>query len=83
MTCRDFIRTVPVLQHDKNKPEDIDTDGEDHVGDEARYACLSRPWAQSAPAREQQRKPGLVIGGRSNISMDDLWKTAPAAQRRV
>lgn len=47
-TCRDFIRTVPVLQHDADRPEDIDTDGEDHIGDEARYACMSRPWTARA-----------------------------------
>jgi hypothetical protein len=29
-TCTDFIRTFPVLQHDIDKPEDVDTDGEDH-----------------------------------------------------
>jgi hypothetical protein len=43
-TCKDFIRTVPVLQHDPDRPEDLDTEGEDHVADEARYACMSRPW---------------------------------------
>lgn len=43
-TCRDFIRTVPVLQHDSNKAEDLDTEAEDHIADEARYACMSRPW---------------------------------------
>ncbi|HEV2365506.1 MAG TPA: terminase family protein [Caulobacteraceae bacterium] len=42
-TCRDFIRTVPVMQHDPNRPEDMDTDGEDHIADETRYACVSRP----------------------------------------
>ncbi len=44
-TCRDFIRTVPVLQHDRDRPEDLDTKAEDHVADETRYACLSRPMA--------------------------------------
>lgn len=29
-TCRDSIRTIPALQHDGTKPEDLDTDGEDH-----------------------------------------------------
>lgn len=29
-TCTDSIRTIPTLQHDTNKPEDLDTDGEDH-----------------------------------------------------
>ena len=42
-TCHDFIRTVPALQHDRDRAEDLDTDAEDHVADEARYACMSRP----------------------------------------
>jgi hypothetical protein len=49
-TCTDFIRTVPALQHDPDRPEDIDTDAEDHVADEARYTSMSRPWT---PARKQ------------------------------
>jgi hypothetical protein len=44
-TCRDFIRTVPVLQHDPARLEDLDTGAEDHAADEARYACMSRPIA--------------------------------------
>src|SRR5687768_1532295 len=43
-TCIDFIRTVPMLQHDAERAEDLDTAAEDHVADEARYACMSRPW---------------------------------------
>lgn len=33
--CKAFIRTIPLLMYDEHKPEDIDTDGEDHclVGD--------------------------------------------------
>lgn len=46
-TCRDFIRTVPALQHDKMRPEDIDTEGEDHSGDTARYAAMSRPFGNA------------------------------------
>jgi hypothetical protein len=42
-TCRDFLRTVPVQQHDPMRPEDLDTTGEDHIADETRYACMSRP----------------------------------------
>ena len=41
--CRAFIRTIPLLQYDEHKPEDLDTDGEDHVADEVRYFCMSRP----------------------------------------
>ena len=49
-TCRDFIRTVPVLQHDPARAEDLDTSAEDHVADEVRYACLSRPLTARAAA---------------------------------
>ncbi len=48
-TCTDFIRTIPALQHDEIKVEDVDTNGEDHVADETRYACMSRPWMKGKP----------------------------------
>lgn len=41
--CKAFIRTIPLLLYDENKPEDLDTDGEDHVADEVRYFLMSRP----------------------------------------
>jgi hypothetical protein len=30
-TCADSIRTVPFLQHDPDRPEDVMTDSEDHA----------------------------------------------------
>lgn len=42
-TCPDFIRTVPGLVHDTNNPEDVDSDGEDHAGDDFRYYVMDRP----------------------------------------
>jgi hypothetical protein len=44
-TCVNFLRTVPTLQRDEARPDDIDTDQEDHCGDAARYACNSTPRA--------------------------------------
>jgi len=41
--CKDFIRTLPLLRYDDHKPEDLDTEGEDHAADEARYFCMARP----------------------------------------
>ena len=41
--CRAFIRTIPLLVYDEHKVEDIDTTQEDHVADEVRYECMSRP----------------------------------------
>ena len=43
-TCVDSIRTIPALQHDQSKPEDLDTNAEDHAADDWRYACMSRPY---------------------------------------
>lgn len=43
-TCRDLIRTLPALQHDATNAEDVDTEGEDHAPDQARYAAMSRPY---------------------------------------
>jgi hypothetical protein len=50
-TCMDSIRTIPVLQHDEHKPEDVDTDHEDHAGDDWRYACMSRPLPKQEPKK--------------------------------
>lgn len=50
--CVDFLRTFPALQHDANRIEDVDTDGEDHVGDDVRYACMARPVSRVPRKRE-------------------------------
>jgi hypothetical protein len=56
-TCREFLRTVPVLQHDRQRMEDLDTHAEDHVADETRYACMSRPLPAPEPAPPPRRDP--------------------------
>lgn len=35
--CPNFLRTVPTLPRDDDNLDDVDTDAEDHVGDEVRY----------------------------------------------
>lgn len=47
--CEDSIRTIPTLQHDEDRPEDLDTEAEDHAADEWRYGLMSRPWIKGAP----------------------------------
>ena len=42
-TCRDFIRTSPQLLYDQSRPEDVDSSGEDHIYDAARYVFMERP----------------------------------------
>ena len=36
-SCLQFIRTVPSLPRDEKDLDDVDTDAEDHIGDEVRY----------------------------------------------
>lgn len=40
-TCRQFIRTVPVLPRSDRDPDDVDTASEDHVADETRYRIMA------------------------------------------
>ena len=52
-TCYDFIRTVPTLPYSTKKPEDIDSDAEDHDYDMARYVFMDHPVsATKKPPRE-------------------------------
>jgi len=64
-TCVDFIRTVPVLQHDPHRAEDLDTTAEDHVADDARYACMSRPWVKSLPKDDAIKRDAFRDQGES------------------
>ena len=41
--CEAFLRTIPTLVHSEHRPEDLDTEQEDHAADEWRYFCMSRP----------------------------------------
>lgn len=75
-TCRDFIRTVPNLPHDPDRVEDIDTDSEDHVADEARYACMSRPWVPPADDKPVRRRRGLLDDDDDEADMPPSWKAA-------
>ncbi len=47
-TCREFLRTVPGLQYSKLHPEDVDSEGEDHIADETRYLCMLVPMQPEA-----------------------------------
>jgi hypothetical protein len=39
--CKNFIDLVPILPRDEVDPDDVDTEAEDHIGDEFRYKILS------------------------------------------
>jgi hypothetical protein len=52
-TCVNVIRTLPALPHDDKKPEDVDTDAEDHAPDALRYLLMRL----SVPQAAKERKP--------------------------
>ena len=64
-TCRNLIRTFPLLPLDDNNPEDINTDVEDHAYDALRYGCMSRPIHTSYAKRfNQPVKPQFIPADR-------------------
>lgn len=71
-TCTHLIRTLPALQHDEHKAEDVDTDAEDHGPDALRYGCMSRPWIK--PVSVPKPRPSVVIGGQSTMTLDEAWR---------
>lgn len=78
-TCTDSIRTLPALQHDKTRAEDVDSEGEDHAPDEIRYACMSRPYI-----RQIEKKPEhkiLSVGPLNQVTLEDMWDQQPKRRR--
>ena len=59
-TCRDFIRTIPLLTADRRNVEDIDTTGEDHIYDEACHVCMARPLAAQADPGGRGQAAGII-----------------------
>jgi hypothetical protein len=86
-TCTEAIRTIPMLQHDPDKPEDLDTPSEDHAADDVRYACMSRPFARiteaAQPGKMVETPRGKVFlpdPPKNEITLDMLWELE--AERR-
>lgn len=68
-TCRYLITSLPNLIHDEIKPEDLDTDGDDHGADALRYGCMTRPF----------RKQSGVVGNQSAI-LEELKRKSYVVQ---
>lgn len=73
-TCTHTIRTLPSLQHDHRRPEDVDTRGEDHAYDETRYACMSRPWIKKAAPKPQEIQSYQTMTFNQLISLEKKHK---------
>lgn len=81
-TCKAFIRTIPLLVYDEHKPEDLDTDGEDHVADEVRYFCMSRPIKpRQAPVKDPWNDSPMKVF--LDIDRENLKKAAPMPRMEI
>ncbi len=78
--CKAFIRTIPLLQYDDHKAEDLDTDGEDHVADETRYFLMSRPIKPKvAPPPSKYRQSAMY----QYLDIDEADVMPPQTIRRM
>lgn len=77
-SCVHTIRTIPALPHDENEPEDVDTEAEDHAGDETRYAVMSRPHVVKEEKEEVADRPGP--GTMGHMVSEHLKKRAEARE---
>ena len=80
--CKAFIRTVPTLIYDEHKVEDLDTEGEDHIADETRYMCMSRPIKPrmaSAPDEYASNPLNLFL----DIPKEDLKASAKRPRMQI
>ena len=62
--CKEFWRTFPLLRESSKNPEDVETEQEDHIYDETRYAFMFRPLK---PKRINQVPPGSFAAERQKL----------------
>lgn len=81
--CTHAIRTLPTLQHDSHRPEDVDTEAEDHAADEIRYACMSRPYLPSTQDKPKPVFPGIGVNTPwpDAPTIDQIWRDHDRARR--
>jgi hypothetical protein len=60
--CPYTVRTIPALVSDSHKPEDVDSDGEDHAADALRYFVMSRPPITGMAGDQRKAPPAWSLG---------------------
>lgn len=84
--CLDSIKQMGLAVRDPKKPEDIDTDIEDHALDMARYAIMaidnSHYRGSFSPISE--RYNNTIIGGKNNycLTLNDLIESSKEKERK-
>ena len=63
--CKHFWRTIPALQINSKRPEDVDSQCEDHYYDMVRYALMSKPLRVG--------NFGKIITGDDTLTASMIW----------
>lgn len=83
--CKNLIRTLPQLIHDENKIEDVDSDGDDHAPDSARYGLVHEKYIDAkvggVGGREKLKIPSSAIitpdGRQVSLDIDKFSTVLP------
>lgn len=67
-TCHNLIRTLPALQHDKRRVEDLNTSDEDHAADALRYLRMAIAGRMGTEPRE-----AMTASTREAVSRGSRW----------
>lgn len=84
-TCKHFIRTIPSLSMDEDNIEDIDTDQEDHVYDEACHICMARPIGISESKINEMVQTEVQKAKRAQLepSHQKVWNELDEIRRKI
>lgn len=79
--CVHMIRTLPEMQHDQLKPEDMDSSADDHCADCLRYATMSRPWIKRSHRQSEAAMSEADEHGTVRLNLEKAFKEGE--RRRV
>lgn len=77
--CSHFIRTIPALILDEHNIEDIDTDSEDHVFDEACHIMMHRP-VRAEKVSVAVHRPPENISKVADLEQKQIWEDVKRAE---
>jgi hypothetical protein len=85
--CPHMIRTLPALQHDAGKPEDLDGESEDHLADCLRYGAMSRPYIARGASLPSQELGPYASGDEDmpvmRVNLEPLFRAEERRSKRL
>jgi hypothetical protein len=74
-TCVYTIMTIPALKNDDARPEEHDSDMEDHPSDDVLNGFMSRPWVK-VPVQKNSGSDRTGYSSREDAESIDDWRAA-------